>query len=63
LIRQGKKQLPKGTMESYALEVAGKVTTFEEEKKFGGLTAAELAQAEELMIKSGELDPNTNSMA
>jgi len=60
LLRAGKKHLPHGTMETYAEEVSGRVQVFEEEKKFGGLTGAELAEAEELMIKTGELDPNQN---
>jgi hypothetical protein len=60
LLRAGKKHLPHGTMETYAEEVSGRVQQFEEEKTFGGLTGEELAEAEELMIKTGELDPNQN---
>jgi hypothetical protein len=60
LLRAGKKQLPHGSMASYAEEVSGRVQVFEEEKRYGGLTAAELAEAEDLMIKTGELDPNQN---
>jgi len=47
-------------METDAEEVSGRVQVFEEEKRFGGLTGEELAEAEELMIRTGELDPNQN---
>jgi len=32
------------------------VTTFEEEKKMGGLTNQELREAEDLMMQTGELE-------
>ena len=41
-----------------------KVEAFEEEKKFGGLTRGEIAEAEKLMVESGELqNPNDRQMA
>ena len=58
--QQVRNRLPHGTKKTYAEEITGSVQQFEEEKKFGGLTGEELAEAEELMIKTGELDPNQN---
>ena len=42
------------------MEVSGRVEKFEEDKRYGGLTAEELEKAEDLMIQTGELDPNKN---
>lgn len=48
--------MPRGSLEHYAQSIKAKVEMFEEEKKFGGLTEAELKEAENLM------DPNAKSM-
>ena len=51
-------------MENYAAEVNAKVLQFEEETKKGGLTDAEIRDATNLMIKSGEInDPEARKMA
>lgn len=64
-LRSAKKTLPGGTLENYAAHVKAKVTSFEEEKKttMGGLTEAELDEAERLMASQGEIaDPNSRAM-
>jgi len=52
-LRNAKKKLPGGTLENYAAVVNAKVTQFEEEKLTGGLTEAELKEAERLLISQG----------
>lgn len=54
---QANAQMPKGTMEHYAQQVQAKVEQFAEDKKVGGLTEAELLEAENLM------DPNARAMS
>ena len=64
-LRQAKKSLPGGTLENYAAQVKAKVTRYEEEKGLmGGLTKAELDEAERLMVSQGEIagDPNSRQM-
>ena len=55
-LRDAKKKLPHGTLESYITEIKAKVETFEEERKYGGLTDKEIKEAEALMIQTGELE-------
>ena len=63
-LRAAQKKLPGGTMENYAAQVRAKVLNYEEEKKIGGLTEAEMAEATNLMVKAGEIDdPNLRQMA
>lgn len=63
-LRHAKKSLPGGTIENYAAAVKAKVINFEEEKKIAGLTEAEIREATNLMVKSGEIDdPNHKQMA
>ena len=41
----------------------GKIERYEEEKKMGGLTQGEIAEATDLMVKAGEIDdPNAKAM-
>jgi nuclear GTP-binding protein len=55
---QANSQMPKGTMEHYAVQVQAKVECFEEEeKRYGGLTEKELREAENI------LDPNARAMS
>lgn len=63
-LRNSKKKLPGGTLENYAAQVKAKVTRFEEEKGLtGGLTEAELNEAERLMVSQGEIeDPNARHL-
>ena len=62
-LRAAQKKLPKGTLENYAAEVQGKIERYEEEKKMGGLTQGEIAEATDLMVKAGEIDdPNAKAM-
>lgn len=62
-MRDAKKNLPDGTLENYAQMVNSKVSTFEEENAhLHGLTPGEIAEAEELMRKTGEIDPNMRQM-
>ena len=65
LMKAGNKHLPHGDLATYAQEAQGKVVTYEEDelKKTAGLTPKELAEAESLMKETGELDPNSRSMA
>jgi len=65
LLKAGNKHLPHGDLAAYAQEAQGKVITFQEgeEAKYGGMTPAELAEAESLMKETGELDPNSRQMA
>ena len=64
LLKAGNKHLPQGDLAAYAQEAHGKVIHYEEEvNKFGGMTEAELQEAEALMKETGELDPNSRSMA
>ena len=62
-LRKAKKTIPQGTLENYAAAVQAKVINYEEEKKFAGLTAGEINEAEGLMVKAGEIeDPNARQM-
>ena len=63
-LRSAQKKLPDGTMGEFAAQVRAKVINYEEEKKMGGLTDAEIREATNLMVKSGEIDdPNSRQMA
>ena len=63
-LRNATRTLPSGSLENYAAEVNAKVLQFEEETKKGGLTDAEIRDATNLMIKSGEInDPEARKMA
>ena len=58
-LKSAKKTLPGGTLENYAAQVQANVMNFEEEKKMGGLTEAEIREATNLMVQTGEIDdPN-----
>jgi len=63
-LRKAKKSLPGGTLENYAALCQAKVTSFEEEKGLlGGLSDAQLREAEALMVSQGEIaDPNSKAM-
>jgi hypothetical protein len=56
MLAKANSQMPKGTMENYATVISAKVEKFEEETKYGGLTKAELEEAQQLV------DPNSRSM-
>ena len=63
-LRNASRTLPSGSLENYAAEVSAKVEKYEEETKKGGLTDAEIRDATNLMIKSGEItDPEARKMA
>lgn len=54
---QANAQMPKGTLENYAIQVQAKVERFEEEEKRYGLTEEEIREAEAIM------DPNARAMS
>ena len=55
-MRNSQRSLPQGSVQNYAAEVNARVEKFEEETKKGGLTEAEIREATNLMIKSGEIN-------
>lgn len=56
-MKEAGSQLPKGTLENYAVQIQAKVDQYEEEKKeYGDLTKEEFLEAQKLM------DPNAKLM-
>jgi nuclear GTP-binding protein len=57
MMAQANAQMPKGSLENYAIQIQAKVERFEEEERKDGLTEQEIKEAEAI------IDPNARSMA
>ena len=57
MMAQANAQMPKGSLENYAIQIQAKVERFEEEERKEGLTEQEIKEAEAI------IDPNSRSMA
>ena len=56
MMAQANNQMPKGSLENYAIQIQAKVERFEEDEKKHGLTEQEIKEAEAI------IDPNARSM-